>query len=393
MPVVTEDGFHNDTAIRFFPIDGDLPKKGHLAVDLPNDADADSISQQFERIDMIRIPFPSAADGRGFSLARQLRQLGFQGRLRAHGHVISDQFRYALECGFDEVEISKELSDRQPESQWQDQRATGYRAKLSGRAIRREDDSVFHVSVTDVTHYTEDLFSFSTNRPDALRFNAGEFVMLGLEREHRVFRAYSIASASWSDQLEFYSIKVPNGALTSQLKWVKPGDDILIKKKTTGSLVIEALQPGSRLFLHATGTGFAPFASLIQEPALYEQFDQVILTHTCRYNDEMIYSQQKVAAVLNNDFIGGIAREKLQFHVTSTRSPQSSSARITDQIESGQLFDSLKLVPPDPESDRVMVCGSKAVNQDVFTLYKNLGFNQGSLSRPASFIWERAFVD
>lgn len=393
MPVVTVDGFHNDTSTKFFPINADLPKEGHIAVDLSNDADADSVGQQLERIDVIRIPFPSAADGRGFSLARQLRRLGFQGRLRAHGHVISDQFRYALECGFDEVEISKELAERQPESQWRGQGATGYRAKLSGRVVRSEDETLFRVSVTGVAHYTEDLFSFTTNRPDALRFNAGEFVMLGLEREQRVFRAYSIASASWSDQLEFYSIKIPDGTLTSQLKWIKPGDDILIKKKTTGSLVINALLPGSRLFLHATGTGIAPFVSLIQEPSLYEQFDQVILTHTCRYNDELVYSQQKISAVLSDDFVGGVACEKLRFHATTTRSSHTRNRRITGQIESGQLFDSLNLDLPDPESDRVMVCGSKAVNLDVFAIYKNLGFNQGSLSRPASFVWERAFVD
>lgn len=395
MPVVTVDGFRDDTAIMdFLPAEAELPSSGNLAVDLPNDSDAQLLGGQLDRINMIRISFPSSADGRGFSLARQLRRLGFQGRLRAHGHVISDQFRYALDCGFDEVEISDELANRQPEAQWRDQGGTDYRVKLAGKnSAIVEDPNIFPVTVTQVRHYTDDLFAFKTNRPDAFRFNAGEFVMIGLEREKPVFRAYSIVSASWTDELEFYSIKVPEGALTSQLKWIRPGDRILIKKKTTGSLVSDALLPGSRLFMHSTGTGIAPFLSLIMEPSLYEQFDQIILTHTCRTSDELVYSRSKVDAALNDEYIGELAREKLRFHFNATRDPQSNSGRITQQIESGELFESLDLQAPDPETDRVMVCGSKGVNLDVFAIYEKLGFVQGSLSRPSNFIWERAFVD
>lgn len=395
MPVVTVNGFRNDTVvINFLPADSELPSSEGLAVDLPNDADVQMLSDQLERIDMIRIPFPSSADGRGFSLARQLRSLGFRGRLRAHGHVISDQFRYALDSGFDEVEISDELSERQPESQWRDHGGHDYRAKLSGkRDAEVEDPNIFSVSVTEVKHYTDDLFAFKTNRPDAFRFNAGEFVMIGLERENRVFRAYSIASASWTDELEFYSIKVPEGALTSQLKWIRPGDKILIKKKTTGSLVSDALLPGSRLFLHSTGTGIAPFLSLIMEPSLYEQFDQIILTHTCRTSDELRYSKEKVDAVMNDEYVGELASEKLHFQSNATRDPEAGLGRITRQIESGELFSRLNINSPDPETDRVMVCGSKGVNLDVYAIYEKLGFVQGSLSRPANFVWERAFVD
>lgn len=395
MALVTEQGFVPSAPIEFHTIDSELPEDGPIAFDLANDVSLDAVDHKLQSAHTIRIDFPSSADGRGFSLAKALRQKGFKGRLRAAGPLISDQFRYALTCGFDEVEIDDDIAARQPESHWKDFGQPSYADKLSSPVAKKTlSDDLYYEQVTEVQHYGTDLFRFKTSRPDSFRFDAGEFVMMGLEIQgKRVLRAYSIASASYDESLEFYSIKVPDGELTKKLKWIRVGDTIILKKKSTGSLVLNTVTPGKRLFLHATGTGIAPFASLIREHAVYEQFEQIILTHTCRYNNELEYSKELVNNVKNDEYVGEMASSQLLFRSSTTREDGVSNHRITHDITSGQLFSDLGITPLNPESDRVMICGSKGVTADMKSIFADEGFEQGSLNRPGSFVWERAFVD
>jgi len=344
----------------------------------------------------MRIAFPATADGRGFSLAQQLRNEGYVGKLRAHGPLISDQFRYALACGFNEVETTQEIVDRQPAKHWHAANDDiSYRDKLAvAPALKELPENVTRQQVIHVKHYTDSLFSFRIKRPESFRFNAGEFVMLGIEHDDKTtFRAYSICSATWDDYLEFYSIKVPTGEFTKRLQWIRPGDSILLKSKSTGSLVTTAITPGSRLFMHATGTGLAPFLSLIQEPELYDQFDSIVLTHTCRTTPELQYGKECVEFAKAHEMIGEEVSSKLMYLGSTTRESQDNNARITQLIESGALYEQLDIALPNPESDRVLVCGSKAVNLDMRDLFQTMGFTQGSLNEPGSFVWERAFVD
>lgn len=249
------------------------------------------------------------------------------------------------------------------------------------------------VRVTDVKHYTDALFAFSCERPPSLRFRSGEFVMIGLMNGPKpLLRAYSIASPAWDETLSFYSIKVPNGPLTSRLQHIKPGDEILVGKKPTGTLVLDALTPGRRLFLISTGTGVAPFASLIREPETYERYDEVILTHTCRTRAELVYGEEVVAAAKADPLVGEEATAKLR-HVTSvTRESHSLEGRITNLIENGALLAHLGAAPLNPDEDRIMICGSAAVLQDMKSLAEARGFVEGANSEPASFVIERAFA-
>jgi len=269
MPLITSAGIVESRPIEFLPTEALTTQTETIAIDLPNDADISSLHEHFDRIHTVRIAFPSTADGRGFSLAKQLRNQGFDGTLRAHGPLISDQYRYALDCGFNEVETSQDIADRQPADHWKAANdSVSYRNKLAlAPKLRELPENVSRQRVIDVKHYSDSLFSFRIERPASFRFNAGEFVMLGIEHDDKTtFRAYSICSATWDDYLEFYSIKVPTGEFTKRLQWIRPGDSVLLKNKSTGSLVTTAIQPGKRLFMHATGTGLAPFISLIQEP-------------------------------------------------------------------------------------------------------------------------------
>jgi ferredoxin--NADP+ reductase len=247
--------------------------------------------------------------------------------------------------------------------------------------------------VSAVKHYSDALFAFSCERPASLRFRSGEFVMIGLMNGPKpLLRAYSIASPAWDEELSFYSIKVPNGPLTSRLQHIQPGDEILVGKKPTGTLVLDALTPGKRLFLVSTGTGVAPFASLIREPETYERYDQVILTHTCRTAPELIYGEEVVRAALADPLVGEEAAAKL-LHVTSlTRDSHALSGRITTLIESGALFSHLNTRPFDPASDRIMICGSSAVLTDMKAVSEAQGFVEGANSDPGSFVIERAFA-
>jgi len=252
---------------------------------------------------------------------------------------------------------------------------------------------VFAQTVTSVEHFTDRLFKFRVTRPDSFRFRSGEFVMIGLPNaEKPVFRAYSIASPSWDEEIEFYSIKVPDGPLTEHLQKIKVGDTVLLRRKATGTLVNDALLPGKRLWMFSTGTGIAPFASLIRDPETYEKFDEVILTHTCRETAELIYGIQLVAQAKNDPLVGEFA-QNLRLHSTTTRETSEHMGRITDLLESGKLFDDLGVDAISPDRDRAMICGSMDMLRDTKEVMEGFGLEEGSNNRPDTFVVERAFVD
>jgi len=251
---------------------------------------------------------------------------------------------------------------------------------------------VYAERVVSVHHYTDHLFKFRITRPQAFRFRSGEFVMIGLPNaEKPVFRAYSIASPSWDEELEFFSIKVPGGPLTQHLQKIKPGDTVLMRQKSTGTLVLDALTPGKRLWMISTGTGIAPFASLMRDPETFEKFEQVILTHGCRAVAELAYGKELAAGLSEDPLIGEFA-EQFTLYSTSTREQSERMGRITSLIESGKLFSDLGVEPFDPAVDRVMICGSMDMIRDVKTAVESFGLTEGSNNKPAEFVVERAFV-
>lgn len=254
-------------------------------------------------------------------------------------------------------------------------------------------------TVTSVTHYTDRLFSFRVTRPASLRFRSGEFVMIGLMgepdpntgKQKPLLRAYSIASPSWDDELEFYSIKVQDGPLTSKLQHIKVGQQVIVRPKPVGTLVLDALLPGKRMYLIATGTGIAPFASLIRDPELYEQYEEVILCHTCREVAELKYGRDLVDALADDPLIGEFASQ-LRYYPTTTREDSAKMGRVTDLIGDGTLAKDLNLPPLNPDTDRVMICGSMGLNMDVKAACEAAGLTEGSNSMPAEFVLEKAFV-
>ncbi len=247
--------------------------------------------------------------------------------------------------------------------------------------------------VTAVTHWTDSLFSFRLTRPQSLRFRSGEFVMIGLLKDDGkpLLRAYSIASPSWDDEIEFYSIKVPDGPLTSRLQKIQPGDAVIVRTKPTGTLVLDALLPGKRLWLVATGTGIAPFASIIRDPDAYERFDEIILTHTCREIADLEYGRQLVEGMKADPLVGEMVSGGLRYYPTTTQQASEHNGRITDLMRSGKVFDDLK-VPALSSDDRVMICGSMALNKDVAAICEAAGLEEGSVSRPGRYVLEKAFV-
>jgi len=250
-------------------------------------------------------------------------------------------------------------------------------------------------TITAVTHWTDRLFSFRVTRPQSLRFRSGEFVMIGLPNAEGkpVLRAYSIASPAWDDELEFYSIKVPDGPLTSRLQHVQPGDPIILRPKPVGTLVHDALLPGKRLWMLATGTGFAPFASLLREPETWEKNERVVMMHTCRDAAELEYGRRLVEGLQADPLIGEMVEGKLVYYPTTTRETTPLMGRITDNLASGKVFDDLGLPGPlDPLSDRAMVCGSLAFNKDVAALLEGFGLREGSNASPGDFVIGKAFV-
>ena len=257
------------------------------------------------------------------------------------------------------------------------------------------DDLPDGQTVLGVTHWDDRLFSFRVTRPANLRFRSGEFVMIGLPGDNGkpILRAYSIASPFWDEALEFYSIKVQDGALTKELQKIQPGDQVIVQTKPTGTLVLDALLPGKRLWMISTGTGVAPFASLMREPETYEKFEQVILTQTCRKNSELEYGAELEKKLYEDPLVGEDAREKFTRYATTTREESPRMGRITDLLESGRIYSDLGVPALDPACDRVMVCGSMALNLDVKKILESLGFTEGANSRPGEYVVERAFVD
>jgi ferredoxin--NADP+ reductase len=257
--------------------------------------------------------------------------------------------------------------------------------------------NTFAETITQVEHYTDRLFRFRVTRPASLRFRSGEFVMIGLPGksadDRPVFRAYSIASPSWDDELEFFSIKVPGGPLTEHLQKIQPGDTLLMKKKPTGTLVLDALLPGKRVYMLSTGTGIAPFASLIRDPETYEKFEQVIITHTCREIAELRYGQDLIAAIKDDPLVSEFADGRLEHYTSVTREPYPHTQRITTAIENGSFFEDLGLAPFDPAEDRVMICGSMEMIRDCKALCIAAGLKEGSNARPGEFVVERAFAE
>jgi ferredoxin--NADP+ reductase len=249
--------------------------------------------------------------------------------------------------------------------------------------------------VLSVHHWNDTLFSFTTTRDPALRFHNGHFVMLGLEVEGKpLMRAYSIASANYEENLEFLSIKVPNGPLTSRLQHLKAGDSILVSRKPVGTLVVDDLKPGRNLYLFATGTGLAPFMSIIKDPDVYERFEKVVLLHGVRFKSELAYSDYIQNELPNNEYFGEAVREKLVYYPTVTREPFIHEGRITHVVETGQLFQDTGLPVIDPAHDRAMLCGSPAMLADVGAMLDKRGFVVSpGVGQPGDYVVERAFVD
>lgn len=250
-------------------------------------------------------------------------------------------------------------------------------------------------TVLSVHHYTDRLFKFRITRPATFRFRSGEFVMIGLPKDDGkpLLRAYSIASPAWDEELEFFSIKVPDGPLTSRLQKIEPGDHVLLGKKPTGTLVNDALTPAKRLWMFSTGTGFAPFASLVRDPETYQKFDEVIVTHTCRLGEELAYSIETVAGAKADPLVGEEATAQLRHFTSCTRTPDYPvQGRITSLIESGGLCEAMGVPPLSPENDRAMICGSMEMIQDTKALLIERGFVEGSNAAPADFVIEKAFA-
>ncbi len=254
--------------------------------------------------------------------------------------------------------------------------------------------SVTSERVIDVRHWTDRLFSFRITRPASFRFRSGEFVMLGLMNgEKPLLRAYSIASPAWDDALDFFSIKVPEGPLTGRLQSIQANDNLLLGRKPTGTLVLDALKPGKNLYLLSTGTGIAPFASIIRDPDTYANFERVIVTHTCREIAELAYGQKLVDEVKEDPLVGEQAMAQLEYFGSVTREDYVNMGRITHLIENGQLFKTVGTEPLDPERDRVMICGSVGMIRDIRALVEGAGFIEGANSKPGDFVVEKSFVD
>jgi ferredoxin--NADP+ reductase len=260
--------------------------------------------------------------------------------------------------------------------------------------LERKTSAYFTEQVTWVHHWTDRLFSLRTTRDPALRFSSGQFVMLGLMIEGRpLVRAYSIASPHWDDGLEFYSIKVDDGPLTSRLKQVEPGDLVLVGRKSTGTLVMDGLRPGRTLYLLSTGTGLAPFLSVIRDPDVYERYERVVVTHTCRSVADLSYRNLLSSGLFEDEDLGDLVAGKLIYHPTVTRGPFQSRGRITDLMRSGKFFADLGLPYLDPAHDRLMLCGSPQFLRDCKEIVSRIGFEEGSIASPGDYVIEKAFVE
>ncbi len=249
--------------------------------------------------------------------------------------------------------------------------------------------------VLDIHHWNDSLFSFRTTRSPGLRFHSGHFVMIGLKVDNKpLLRAYSIASGHYEEHLEFFSIKVPGGPLTSRLQHIRPGDEVLVNSKATGTLVLTDLKPGKRLYLLATGTGLAPFLSIVQDPETYAQFEHVILCHGVRHASDLAYQGFLTRALPQHEYLGEMVRKQLIYYPTVTREAFANRGRITDAISSGVLAERIGMPPLDPACDRAMICGSPDMLEDTSALLDGRGFEISPRTRhQGDYVIERAFVD
>ncbi len=256
--------------------------------------------------------------------------------------------------------------------------------------------SNFHEeTVLTVHHWTDRLFSFTTTRDTALRFSNGHFTMIGLRTPEGkpLLRAYSIVSANYEDHLEFLSIKVQEGPLTSKLQHIKVGDKIIVGRKPTGTLLIDYLVPGKRLYMLSTGTGMAPFMSVLRDPDTYNKFEQVILVHGVRQVDELAYRDMLTKQLPEHEFLGEMVKEQFKYYPTVTRETFENQGRITDLIESGKLCTDLGFPALNPAEDRIMICGSPGLLKDLRHMLEVRGFNEGNTTKPGDFVVERAFAE
>ncbi|HLW91151.1 MAG TPA: ferredoxin--NADP reductase [Roseiarcus sp.] len=248
--------------------------------------------------------------------------------------------------------------------------------------------------VVSVRHWTDRLFSFRTTRNPAFRFQSGQFTMMGLEVEGRpLVRAYSLVSANYEDELEFFSIKVPNGPLTSRLQHVKQGDRVIVSRKATGTLVLDNLLPGRNLFLLGTGTGLAPFLSIIKDPETHQRFERVVVVHGCRWIADLAYGDLIANELPNDELVGDVLREKLVYYPTVTREPFRHNGRISLLLEGGKLAEDLGLPPINSGADRFMLCGSPAMLADIRAILDKRGFDEGNHGEPGHYVIEKAFAE
>lgn len=249
-------------------------------------------------------------------------------------------------------------------------------------------------TVLTVRHWTDRLFSFTTTRSSSLRFSNGHFTMIGLRVNNKpLLRAYSIVSANYEEALEFLSIKVQDGPLTSRLQHIQPGDKVIVGHKPTGTLLIDYLLPGKRLYMFGTGTGLAPFMSLIRDPETYEKFDEVILVHGCRLVSELAYHDYITKELPEHELLGEMVSQQLKYYPTVTREAFTTQGRIPDLIENGQMARDLGVPELNPLLDRVMLCGSPEMLRSIKTLLEDRGFHEGNTTTPGDFVVERAFVE
>lgn len=249
-------------------------------------------------------------------------------------------------------------------------------------------------NVVSVHHWTDRLFSFRTTRNPAFRFRSGQFIMMGVEAEGRpLVRAYSLASAHYEDELEFFSIKVPDGPLTSRLQHLKEGDSVLVGRKPTGTLLLDNLGEGRNLFLLGTGTGLAPYLSLIKDPETYERFARVIVVHGVRWVKDLAYGDFMTDVLPKDEFVGEMVRRQLTYYPTVTREPFRNQGRISLLLDSGKLHADLGLPAIDKAADRFMMCGSPAMLADLRAILEERGFGEGNNGEPGDFVIEKAFVE
>ena len=254
--------------------------------------------------------------------------------------------------------------------------------------------TIMREQVTSVHHWTDRLFSFKTTRNQGFRFKNGHFTMIGLEQEGKpLMRAYSLASANYEDELEFFSIKVPDGPLTSRLHSIQVGDELLVNSKTTGTLIQDNLLPGKNLYLIATGTGLAPFLSIIRDPEIYEQYDRIVLTHGCRHVDELAYRELITEHLPAHEYLGADVRDKLIYYPTVTREAFRNNGRLTDLLRSGKLQADVGLGAIDPDMDRFMICGSPTMLKEICELLESRGLREARHGEAAHYVIERAFVE